>query len=243
MDERTLSPEEPTTQSVQAYLDEERLDELQLVINELHPADIADILDELPGDAALKVFDLLSDEVASEVLDETGSLIRAELVEKVDDERLADLLDELPMDDAAEFLDDLPDETASRLLHLMEPEEAQDVLEILSYGDETAGRLMTRDVAALRRMWTVSEAIEYLRSLVLTDETETVHYLYVVDRDERLIGVVPIRKLLLAQPDITIEDIMVPGAITIEDSADQEELAELVSKYDFVAIPVVDKGG
>jgi magnesium transporter len=125
----------------------------------------------------------------------------------------------------------------------MEPEEAQDVREILSYSDETAGRLMTRDVAALGRKWTVGEAIEYLRSLVLTDEAETVHYLYVVDRNERLIGVVPIRQLLLAQPDVTIESIMVPEAITIEDSADQEELAELVSKYDFVAIPVVDKEG
>lgn len=243
MEDRTPSSLEPMTEAVQAYLANGQLDELRDVINDFHPADIADILDALPGEAALQVFSLLTDEVASEVLDETGSLVRAELVEKVDDERLADLLDELPMDDAAEFLDDLPDATADRLLGLMEPDEAQDVREILSYQVETAGRLMTRDVAALRRMWTVAEALEYLRSLVVTDETETVHYLYVVDRDERLIGVVPIRQLLLAQPDVTIESIMVPEAITIEDSADQEELAELVSKYDFVAIPVVDNEG
>jgi magnesium transporter len=231
------------TETILAYLDQGRLDALRSIINEYHPADIADILDELPAKDGLTVFDLLSDQVASEVLDETGSLIRAELVEKVDDERLADLLDELPMDDAAEFLDDLPPETATKLIDLMEPEVAQDVLEILSYENETAGRLMTRDVASLRRMWTAAEAIQYLRSLVLTDEAETVHYLYVVDREQRLIGVVPIRQLLLAQPEVTIESIMVPGAIYIEDSADQEELAELVSKYDFVAIPVVDKEG
>jgi magnesium transporter len=243
MEERITDTQESITTTVQSFLDAGRLNELRQWVNDLHPADIADILDELPGDVALKVFGLLTDEVASEVLDETGSLIRAELVEKVDDERLADLLDELPMDDAAEFLDDLPDETAARLLGLMEPEEAQDVREILSYSDETAGRLMTRDVAALRRQWTAGEAIAYLRSLMLTDEAETVHYLYVVDRDERLIGVVPIRQLLLAQPEVTIDSIMVPGAITIDVSADQEELAELVSKYDFVAIPVVDKNG
>ena len=243
MEDRNVNPQESLMAAVQAYLDRGRLGELRDIINEYHPADVADILDELPGDDALTIFDLLSDEVASEVLDETGSLVRAELVEKVDDERLADLLDELPMDDAAEFLDDLPDETATRLLELMEPEEAQDVREILSYEDETAGRLMTRDVASLRRMWTAGEAIEYLRSLVLTEEAETVHYLYVVDRAQRLIGVVPIRQLLLAQPDVTIESIMIPETITIEDSADQEELAELVSKYDFVAIPVVDKDG
>ena len=243
MEDRTANPQLSMTETIQAYLDQGRLDALRDILNEYHPADIADVLDELSAEDALKVFDLLSDEVASEVLDETGSLVRAELVEKVDDERLADLLDELPMDDAAEFLDDLPPETATKLIDLMEPDEAQDVLEILSYEDETAGRLMTRDVASLRRMWTAAEAIEYLRSLVLTDEAETVHYLYVVDRDQRLIGVVPIRQLLLAQPEVTIESIMIPGAIYIEDSADQEELAELVSKYDFVAIPVVDKEG
>ncbi|UCG23770.1 MAG: magnesium transporter [Chloroflexota bacterium] len=243
MEDRTVNPQESMAETVQAYLEQGQLEPLRTIVNEYHPADIADILDELPAKDALTVFDLLSDEVASEVLDETGSLIRAELVEKVDDERLADLLDELPMDDAAEFLDDLPPETATKLIDLMEPDEAQDVLEILSYEDETAGRLMTRDVASLRRLWTAAEAIQYLRSLVLIDEAETVHYLYVVDREQRLIGVVPIRQLLLAQPEATIESIMVPGAIYIEDSADQEELAELVSKYDFVAIPVVDKEG
>lgn len=243
MEDPTINPQESMLELVQSHLEQGQLKELRRLLDEFHPADIADFLDELPADDALKLFDLLSDEVASEVLDETGSLVRAELVEKVDDERLADLLDELPMDDAAEFLDDLPDETATRLLALMEPEEAKDVREILSYEDETAGRLMTRDVAALRRMWTAGEAIEYLRSLVLTEEAETVHYLYVVDRDDRLIGVVPIRHLLLAQPDVTIESIMVPEAITVEDSADQEELAEIVSKYDFVAIPVVDREG
>jgi magnesium transporter len=240
MQDYSLNSEETTAELIEAYLEQGKLGELRQLMNDSHPADIADILDELPASAALQLFALLTDEVASEVLDETGSLVRAELVEKVDDERLADLLDELPMDDAAEFLDELPDETATRLLGLMEPEEAQDVREILSYGDETAGRLMTRDVAALRRQWTAGQAIEYLRSLVLTDEAETVHYLYVVDADERLIGVVPIRKLLLAQPDVTVDSLMVPGAITIDVSADQEELAELVSKYDFVAIPVVD---
>jgi magnesium transporter len=184
---------------------------------------------------------MLSDEIASEVLDETGSIIRQELVEKVDDERLADLLDELPMDDAAEFLDELPSDTATRLLSLMEPEEAEDVREILSYEDETAGRLMSRDVAALRRQWTVEEALEYLRSLSGEDDAETVYYLFVVDRESRLIGVVPIRAMLHAQPQATIESIMVPEVITVPVTADQEELAEVVSKYDFVAIPVVDE--
>ena len=234
------TPQETINQIIDAYIEEGRLEELKDIVNTYHPADIADSLDSLTPEEAVIVFGMLSDEVASEVLDETGSLIRQELVEKVDDERLADLLDVLPMDDAAEFLDTLPDETADKLLHLMEPEEANEVREILSYQDGTAGRLMNRDVAVLRRYWTVAEALDYIRSLVEADETETIHYLYVVDREYRLIGVVPIRTLVLALPEQTIESIMRTDIFTVSVQADQEELAEAVSRYDFVAIPVVD---
>ncbi|MCP5098677.1 MAG: magnesium transporter, partial [Chloroflexi bacterium] len=155
-----MSPEE-----IEALLDQGKTKELQERLTHVHPADIADLLEELPSDHALIVFEMLSIEDASEVLDETGSPIRQEIVEKVDDERLADLLDELPMDDAAEFLDDLPDPISDRLLGLMEPEEAADVQELLQYEDETAGRLMNRDVVALRRNWTIDETLNYLRDL------------------------------------------------------------------------------
>ncbi len=241
MEELTASHQNRMTNQVKSLIERDELDELRLLVNDFHPADIADVLDNLTPDETLIVFDLLTDEVASEVLDETSSLVRQDLVEKVDDERLADLLDELPMDDAAEFLDELPDETATLLLGLMEPEEAQEVRELLSYEEETAGRLMTRDVAALRRHWTVAAALDYLRSLVEIEVAETVHYLYVIDRNSRLIGVVPIRALLQASPSTTIESIMGTDILTIPVSADQEEVAEMVSKYDFVAIPVVDE--
>jgi len=228
------------TNQVRSLIEKNKLDDLQLLVNDFHPADIADVLDDLSPEETLIVFDLLNDEVASEVLDETGSLVRQELVEKVDDERLADLLEELPMDDAAEFLDELPDDTAYLLLELMEPTEAEEVRELLSYEDETAGRLMTRDVAALRRHWTVADSLNYLRSLAEIEETETVHYLYVVDRESRLIGVVPIRALLQSSLETTIESIMETDILTIPVTADQEEVADMMSKYDFVAMPVVD---
>lgn len=240
MEELTASPQDKMTNQVRSLIRQDKLDDLQLLVNEFHPADIAEVLDNLSPNETLIVFNLLTDEVASEVLDETGSLVRQELVEKVDDERLADLLEELPMDDAAEFLDELPDDTASLLLELMEPEEAEEVRELLSYEDETAGRLMTRDVAALRRHWTVAEALNYLRSLAEIEETETVHYLYVVDRESHLIGVVPIRALLQATLETTIESIMETDILTIPVTADQEEVADMMSKYDFVAMPVVD---
>jgi magnesium transporter len=158
-------------------------------------------------------------------------------VEKVDDERLADLLEELPMDDAAEFLEDLPEEISDRLIDLMEPEEAEEVRELLAYQDETAGRLMTTDIAMLRRHWTVAQAFDYLRNL---EDAETLHYLYVVDRYGKLIGVAPLRALILSQPDSTIEEIMTTDIVAAPVTADQEELAEMVARYDYFAIPIVD---
>lgn len=228
-----LLPEE-----VERLVAEGKLILLQSQLERIHPADIALLLNELETETAVTVFKLLPIEIASEVLDETGSQIRQELIEKVDDERLADLLDELPMDDAAEFLEDLPDIVSQHLIGLMEPEEAAEVRELLAHADETAGRLMTRDVVALRRQWTVSETFDYLRSL---KDAETLHYLYVVDRDNKLIGVVPLRTLVLSQPDQTIESIMSRDIVSIPATADQEELADLFAHYDFFVVPVVDQ--
>lgn len=226
-----------STEEIETLLLAGKLEDLRERLTRVHPADIADLLDELEPEEAVAVFSLLTNEVASEVLDETGSPIRQALVEKVDDERLADLLEELPMDDAAEFLEDLPDPVSDRLLELMEPDEAADVQELLSYEDETAGRLMNRDVAALRKHWTVEETFQFLRSL---DDAETLHYLYVVDAKDRLLGVVPLRTLIMAQPQATIDDIMIHEVVSVTVTADQEELAEMVSRYDYFAIPVVD---
>jgi magnesium transporter len=213
-------------------------EQIRSLLEQVHPADIAELLDELEPETAVILFGLLPTETASEVLDETGGRIRSELVENVDDERLADLLDELPMDDAAEFLEDLPDDISSKLLSLMEPEEAEDVRELLAYEENTAGRLMNTDVVALRRQWTIDETFAYLRSL---EDAETLTYLYVVDRDDKLIGVVALRNLVLAKPDQTIEEIMSREVVSVPVTADQEELAEMVAKYDYFAIPVVDE--
>lgn len=228
----------PPIEEIEQMVAEGKLTELQAQLERVHPADIAVILDELEPETAVTVFEVLPIEIASEVLDETGGQIRQELVEKVDDERLADLLDELPMDDAAEFLEDLPEEISDRLIGLMEPEEAAEVQELLAYEDETAGRLMTRDVVALRRQWTVSETFDYLRSL---EDAETLHYLYVVDRDNKLIGVVPLRILVLSQPNQTIESLMSRDVASVLVTADQEELAEFVSRYDYFVVPVVSE--
>ena len=230
----------PSAKKINKLLDKNKLNKAQHLLEDVHPADIADILDQLTPDKAAIVFDLLPIGTASEVLDETGSLVRQELLETVDEEKLADLLDELPMDDAAEFLEDLDDEQADRLIELMEPEDRAEVKELLSYDEDSAGRLMTRDVAALRRSWTVDKTLVYLRSL---EEAESLHYLYVVDADDKLIGVIPLRALIRAPASATIESIMREGVVAVPATADQEELAEMVARYDYYSIPVVDDNG
>jgi len=230
----------PSIDKIEKLIDKGKTGKIQRLLAAVHPADIADILDQLPSDKAVVVFDLLPVEIASEVLDETGSLVRQEVLEKVDDEKLADMLDELPMDDAAEFLEDLPDDVSDRLIELMEPADRAEVEELLSYKDDSAGRLMTRDVAVLRRFWTVDETLTYLRSL---QSTESLYYLYVVDEEDRLAGVVPLRILIHSPAHATIGSIMTEGIVAVSVTADQEELAEMVARYDFISIPVVDPNG
>jgi len=123
----------------------------------------------------------------------------------------------------------------------MEPEDAAEVRGLLEYSDETAGRLMTEKVVRIRRRWTAQETIEYLRDI--DPETETLAYLYVVDDDDRLVGVVPLRDLITAPANTLIRDIMELDVISVTVDTDQEEVARLVAKYDFFAIPVADRAG
>lgn len=216
-------------------------DEAFTLLRNIHPADIADLVDALDEEPRLWIFGLLDDTVASEVLDEALDESTLDLVEAAPSERIADLLEELPMDDAAEILSELPPDHAQELIALMEPEEAMEVVDLLCYADDTAGRLMTEKVVRIHRRWTVQETLDYLRTV--DSETETLAYLYVVDDDDCLAGVVPLRTLVTAFPDTLIHDVMQPDVVHVSVDTDQEEVARLVSQYDFLAVPVVDRRG
>jgi magnesium transporter len=196
-------------------------------------------MDELSDDATLAVFNLLAVSIASEVLDEAESDTTQFLIEEVPDQRLARILDEMPMDDAAELLGDLGDRQAETLIELMSPDDAAEVRSLLSYPEDSAGRLMNEHFVRLQDQWTVAQTLDYLRHI--DPETETVAYLYVVDQDEHLAGVVPLRRLVTALPEKTIGEIAEARVISVYTTDDQEEVAEVVAKYDFGAVPVVEK--
>lgn len=215
---------------------------LNTYLARLHPADVAEILAELDDEAArLAVFRVLPDTMAGEVLSELEPGIAQALMGRMSPERVADILEEISTDDAAELLEDLPDVVREELITLMEPEEAADVRELLAYPEESAGRIMTQEVVRLRRRWTVAETLDYLRHL--DRGAETIYYLYVVDDENRLVGVVPLRTLVTSPPETTIGQIMTPDVISVRVDDDQEYVAELVSKYNFLAVPVVDEEG
>ena len=142
------------------------------LLDDTHPADIADVMDQLSEEATLAVFNLLGPYVASEVLDETESDTTFFLVEELPDQKLARLLDEMPMDDAAELLGDLEQEYAETLIDLMSPEDADEVRLLLGYPEHTAGRLMNEHFIRLYDTWTVSQTLAYLRNI--DRETETI---------------------------------------------------------------------
>jgi magnesium transporter len=164
------------------------------------------------------------------------------LLSELDPERASDLLEKLAPDDAADILADIPQAEAERLLSLMPANEAQPIRELLRYGAETAGGLMTNEVLKLAQGATVEEALAYLRQH--SDHLEMVYYLYIVDSmvddEQHLVGVVSLRQLVTAEPTARMQDLMDTDVIKVETTTDQEEVARVIAKYDLLGIPVVD---
>lgn len=241
MSPQTNPPFEAMRDQIEALLDADNLDALRDLLKSAHPADIADMLEDFDEDQRLVIFTALQPEAAAEVLDETSIEITREIVDAVSDETIADLLDALPMDDAAQVLSELDDEQAEHIIALMQPEDAAEVEILLAYPEETAGRLMNTKIVRLNVEWTVDETLHRLRSV--DPEVETLSYLYAVDSGDKLVGVVPLRNLITAPVQKKIGEILLASVISVRVDTDQEEIARVVSQYDFVAIPVVDADG
>src|SRR5579884_921422 len=205
---------------------------------DLHPADIADILEQLDVEEAGAVLDRLDTETAADALNEVEYPLQYELLSELDPERASDLLEKLAPDDAADILADLPQAEAERLLSLMPANEAQPIRELLRYGAETAGGLMTNEVLKLAQGAIVEEALAYLRQH--SDHLEMVYYLYIVDDEQHLVGVVSLRQLVTAEPTAHMQDLMDTDVIKVETTTDQEEVARVIAKYDLLGVPVVD---
>jgi CBS domain-containing protein len=204
----------------------------------LHPADIADIVEEMTADERLAVFDQLDVETAAEALSEVEPEMQAAIVGDLEQERAADILEEMDPDEAADLLQDLPEERREELIELMDEEEGADVEELLAYPEDSAGGIMTTDFLAFPRTITAAQAIERLREL--QPDPALVYYLYVVDDEGRLDGNVSLRDLVVAAPETPLATIMNPSVLKVDAATNKEDVAALIAKYDLLAIPVVD---
>lgn len=206
-------------------------------LDQLHPADLADLIEDLDYKKRTDFIEELDVETAAEAFVEMDMDTQIEIIEHLDSRQASDLLEEMPPDEAADLLGELPEEKADELLKLMEPEEAQEVRELMDYEEDTAGALMTTEYIALSPTLTADEAITQLRKLA--SEAETIYYLYILEEDETIKGVISLRELLIAEPQAKLADFMQTRVIHVHTPDDHEKVAELFNKYSLLAIPVL----
>lgn len=222
---------------LRAALNTQRIDDAVGILLSLHPVDRADVFNLMTDTEQTLLLPLLDVPTTADLLEELEDEDVLTAIGSLTPERLADVLDEMEPDEAADLLGDLPPEQASAAL--AEMEDAEDVIPLLGYPDQTAGGLMTTSYVALRRHTTSEQAIQFLRQV--SPETQIPNYLYVIDRDKRLIGVVGFRELVISDPLVTMDGIMDPDVRYISVGMDQEDVARMMTRYDLAAVPVVDE--
>jgi len=206
---------------------------------ELHPADLASIIEDLAPRDRAGVLASLDNEALADVVEEMEPETQVDVLEELTPERAADILEEMSPDDAADLVADLDQETRDEILALMEKDEADEVQELLGYAEDSAGGLMTTEFIALEEHVTAGGAIERLREL--EPDAETIYYLYVTSDEGHLVGVLSLRDLIIAQPESLIRDVMIDEPVAVVVTASQEEVAEVVAHYNLLAVPVVDE--
>lgn len=208
-------------------------------IAQLHPADIADIVEQLSPQQGAEVIEALDTETAAEAISEAEPETQVSIMQQLAGETATEIITEMEPDDAADLLEDLPDAFSDQLLEHMGQEEAEDVKELMAYDEDTAGGLMTTELVAIRAHLTCEETIDRLREL--SPKAETIYYVYVVDDEERLVGVLSLRDLVISAPSRLVQDVMVTNVIHVyvEDHADQ--VAQIIGRYNLLAVPVVSE--
>jgi magnesium transporter len=207
----------------------------------LHPADLAAILDQLAPRDRAGILASLDDEAVADAIEEMDPEDQVELLEDLEPARAADILEEMSPDDAADLVADLSEDSRQEILALMEKDEADEVQQLLGYPEDSAGGIMTTEFIALPGSLTAAEAIDRLREL--EPDAETIYYVYVTDDEDRLVGVLSLRDLIVAPPGTPIADIMIREPISVGVLASQEDVAEVVAHYNLLAVPVVDDDG
>jgi magnesium transporter len=205
----------------------------------LHPSDLADIIEDFDKNTQAAVFASLDGERAADVLEEMETDTQIKILDSLTVERAADVLELMPSDEVADILDELEDERAEKILQEMNKETSDEVRELMEYDDNTVGSLMSTDYITFNKELTVNEALLDLRKQ--KPELDTIFYLYVVNSEEKLIATVSLRDLVVSEPEVKLKDIMNTNLLFVYDYNKIDLLTEIVTKYNLLAVPVVDK--
>lgn len=211
------------------------------MLGALRPADAADLLESLEDELLSEVVGVWEPVAAAEALGELEPDHQAALAERMAPERLADILDAMPPDDAASFLEEVEPDRRARILGRMERPEAEDVAELLDFPEGSAGRLMSPDFVAVGEEATAQEVIDRLRRA--SEDAETIYYVYVLGGSNQLKGVVSMRRLIVASPKDSVAEMMETDLITVRPTDASDALADLIGRYNLIAIPVADEFG
>ncbi|HTA39702.1 MAG TPA: CBS domain-containing protein [Candidatus Acidoferrales bacterium] len=207
----------------------------------LHPSELAEIISDLSAREAAAVVRQLDDETAADAFEHLDAETQKTLIEEVGTERAADIIEEMDSDDAADLLAELPEEQQSELLAEMSTYTADELRELVKYDEDTAGGLMTTDYTWIYAHRTTEATIRKIREIAPT--SEFIYYLYVLDKNDRLLGALSLRRLLLALPTAFIDRIMDTDLVTVHPDATAVEVAATIARYDLLAVPVVDDHG
>jgi len=223
---------------VQDYLSSNASLKLQRFLNKLHTADVADVISHLEAEEGQKILNMLRPEVTAEILNEVDSALAKELVQAMSPVKLSKMLDTMPPDNAADILQYLPEEEHLKVLAQMTEEEAaEEVEELIQYDKDTAGGIMTTEFVSFHEDTTVAGVLEHLRKNI---DAETSYYVYATDRDDHLRGVVTLKELIMTNSSKILKTVMISDIISVKPDSDQEYVANLVAKYDLLAVPVTD---
>ena len=219
-----------------------RHDDVRQLLTDVHPADIAELLDQLDEPRGRqRVFGLLPSETASAVLSLISPAVRDELVTNLSDRELAGLVEELDTDDAADLLDTLPEERTPTVLAEMPSELAEEIGDLLDHPPDTAGGIMQTEYVSVPQYATVEQAIGLIRRA--QDDVPEVHDVFVMNVERHVTGILPLSNLVLARPDESVANIMERPVISVPVEMPQDEVARVLQKYDLVTVPVVDEKG
>ncbi len=230
-------------EQLSALIDSGERQRLRMLLNDQHPADLAEWFQDLEPDRRLSCFRLLDLDNASAVLAELDTKDQRNLLKDLGDIGVVPIISAMSPDDAADLLAELDEDKASSIISQMADNEAAgELVELLSFKDDSAGGIMSTDYLAVLASMKADEALVYLRETYKKDEEE-IYDLFVVDRDDKLVGWLSVKELLMAPPEATVESLMDTNVIQVSVDTDQEEAAEKIQKYDLLSLPVVDHNG